>query len=688
MKRVAVLCVLVLMPLAGSAEAQEKPFAQVLDELLPGIGAANIADRQGPQQQFQDICLALGAPGKEAHRAEACKVMADKLGPETPKPARIWLLKQLEFIGRAECVEAVGKLLDEKDAELFDWARRALEHNPAREANAPLLAKLQAADSAKRRVALLNSLGARADQASTAAVAGFLADQDAAVVAAAANALGKIASPEAAAALEAARAKVPAALQPALADAHLRCADRLLAQGKAEQAAAVYAKLAAPDQPRPIRLAALAGQLHASGDHAAPLVMKLLASEDADARAIAAGQIAAAATAVGIRTFAAEFAKLPPAGQVLLLGGLVARGDKAALPIALAAAQSTNLEVKLAGYQALGRLGDASVVPLLLEAVFAGTEASGPARESLQTLSSPGTDEAILAAMQGKDGTQRGTLIEILQARRTASAAPVLLQQAQDADAGVRGRAIRALGNVAEPKYLPDMIALLLRTEKGPQRDDVEKAIMLIANRINEEDRRAESILAALRGASDADRCVLLPVLGRIGGKPALEPILAAIASSNRDVKDAGVRGLCNWPDAGVADELSRLAQNAPEESHRLWALRALIRVIGLDLSRPPKETLALFQKAMQLAWRDEERRLILSRVGVARCAETMRWVVPYLENDALAKDASQAVIELAHRRELMGPNQAEFTAALKKVIEVCKDQELVARAKRIIEGQ
>lgn len=688
MKRLSVLTIAMAGVLAATASlpAQEQSFQQLLDQLLPGMGAAAIPERQAPQQKFQDACFQLCTPGKEARRAEACKLIAARLGPATAKPARIWLLKQLEFIGRSECVDALARLLDDADAEIFDWARRALEHNPSPEANAALLAGLAKAADAKHRLALVNSLGARRDPASVDAVAKVLDDKDSAVAAAAANALGKIGGEKATALLEAARAKAPAALRSSMADACLRCADGLFAQGKAEQAAAIYARLAVPEEPRPVRLAALQGQLHASGEQAAGLIVKLLASTDADARAIAAGQVCNVAGAGAIATFAAEFSQVPTAGQRLLLGALAARGDKAAMPVALAATKSQDLQVRLAGYRALGRLGDVSAVPTLIEAVLAGGDASGPARESLQVVSGPGTDEAIIAALKGKEANARATLIEVLDARRTSAAAPLLLEQARDAAASVRSRVVRALGHVAEPQHMPGMIALLLKSEKD-QRDELEKAIVSIAKRVPDEGKRVEALLAALAGASDADRCLLLPVLGRIGGKAAAAAIVAARKSTSADVQDAGVRALCNWPDAGVADELVEIVKDSPRETHRLSALRAYIRVIALDLTRKPEKTLALFQNAMQMAWRDEEKRLILGRVSVARCMETLRWVLPYLDNAALAKEASQAVVELAHRYELITPNRPTFMAALKKVTEVCKDQGLVDRAKRIMEG-
>jgi HEAT repeat protein len=671
---------------ATTAWGQEKSFQQVLDESLPGIGATNIPDRQAPQQQLQDACFQLCTAGKEAQRADACKRMTAKLGPETAKPARLWLLKQLEFIGRAECVDAVARLLDDKDAEIFDWARRALENNPAVEANAPLLAKLQSVECPKRRLALVNSLGQRRDQASVDVLAKYLTSNDKAIALAAANALGKIGGDKAAARLDAACPMASKPLRLAIADAYLRCADQLLAQGKADQAVAIYVKLLSAEE-RPLRLAALAGQLNTASDQMVSMIVKLLASDNADARAVAAAQLVKIRLPEAMGTLPAEFLELPAAGQVLLVGGLAARGDKVAQPLAVMAAKSQDAAVKLAGYRALGKLGDASTVPLLLEAVFASSDVSGPARESLLVVFGPGVDEAIVAAFQGKDAKVRSTLIDIVDARRTSAATPVLLEQAKAADAGIRSRAVRTLGNVAEPKYIPDMIAILLKTPKGSQRDDLEKAIMFVAGRISDEDHRAEPVLAAARGASEAERCLLLPVAGRIGGKAALEAILTAIKSDSGEIQDAGVRALCNWPDASVADELARLATTSSQETHRIWALRAYIRVIGLDQKRQAKKTLALFQKAMEMATRDDERRLVLSRSPAARCVETMRWALPYLDNEKLTTDASRAVVELAHRRELLEPNRAEFVAALKRVTEVCKDRGLVDRANRILQG-
>lgn len=260
-------CLALMCTMAGASIglAQDKGLKETLDELLPGMSAEKIPDRKGPQQQWQEICFQAGAPGNEAKRAEVCQLMAERIGSDTPRPARIWLLAQLERIGRGECVDAVAEALDDKDAHVCDGARRALTNNPAPEANAKLLAKLQGTGDNRLKIGLLNSLGYRADAASVAAVGKELTNQDQGIAAAAARALGKIATADAAKALAGARTNAKGDLRFRVTDSYLLCADNLVKQGKAKEAAAIYRELSKPDEAKSIRLAAVQGLLKAAG---------------------------------------------------------------------------------------------------------------------------------------------------------------------------------------------------------------------------------------------------------------------------------------------------------------------------------------------------------------------------------------------------------------------------------------
>src|SRR5262249_13445262 len=155
----------------------------------------------------------------------------------------------------------------------------------------------------------------------------------------------------------------------ALADAWLRCADRRLAEGKGAEAAAIYLALNQAEQPRAIRLAALRGTLRTAGDQAGKLVLDGFTGKDAAAQAVATGALADVGPDA-LKAVAAGLNRLPAKAQVAVLGALAARGDRAYAATALAAEKSKDEKVQRAGLLALGRLGDATVVPLLVETLF------------------------------------------------------------------------------------------------------------------------------------------------------------------------------------------------------------------------------------------------------------------------------------------------------------------------------
>ncbi|MGA2501067.1 MAG: hypothetical protein ABSH20_25295 [Tepidisphaeraceae bacterium] len=102
---------------------------------------------------------------------------------------------------------------------------------------------------------------------------------------------------------------------------------------------------------------------------------------------------------------------------------------------------------------------------------------------------------------------------------------------------------------------------------------------MLVCQQISDPAKRAEPVLAEIGKTAGADKAALLPLVGRIGGPQALTIIVSAMESSDPKLYEAGLRGLCNWPDASVARQLLGLAEGAKDPMHRVWALRALVRV-------------------------------------------------------------------------------------------------------------
>jgi HEAT repeat protein len=426
-------------------------------------------------------------------------------------------------------------------------------------------------------------------------------------------------------------------------------------------------------------------------DELVAFVVQLLNDKDKDMRALGLEQVRTEAPGQeATRQFAALLPQLPPEVQAALISALAARGDavaRSAIVDLLTA--SGNEPVRLAAIDALGYLGEPSDAQRLLLLLSKGSLAEqAAARTSLGRLPGQAVSRTIADELKRSPPPLKVTLFEILTTRRASDTAADILPQAIDADPSVRSAAMAALGQLAEPEHVAGMVQGILAAERGRERDAAERAVMLVCTRIEDAGQQARPLLAAMNALDAADRTVLLPALGRVGGPDALQVVKSALASRDSRLREAGVRALCNWPNASVASELTALTQTAEHPAHRTAALRALIRVAPLPDGRTDGEKLELLKKAIALCTADDERMLALQRAPAIRIPETLRFLIPYLDQPAYAQQACQSVVELAHHRTLRDANKAEFDQALDKVIQTSQDATVIDRAQRYKKGQ
>jgi len=191
---------------------------------------------------------------------EAARLVAVLKSSEATHKQKVDACRGLAVIGTKDAVPTLGALLD--DEKLSHMARYALEPIPDPSVDAALR---EALGRLKGRllVGVVGSIGVRRDTQAVPALIKLLDDPDAGVAAAAARSLGRIATPEAVAALTARLPKAKGPLKLAVADACLGCAEALLARKKNSEAAALYQAVAKAELPKHLRVAALQGALKA-----------------------------------------------------------------------------------------------------------------------------------------------------------------------------------------------------------------------------------------------------------------------------------------------------------------------------------------------------------------------------------------------------------------------------------------
>ena len=572
------------------------------------------------------------------------------------------------------------------DQATSDMARYALERIPGEAVDKALRKALPKA-TGKAKVGIINTLGVRGDLKAVAALGKLIRNADPMIAAASVGALGRIGGSKATEVLSKAKGQTSGKLRQLVLDAYLKCADQLAAEGKKEQALAIYEQLYTSNESEPIRSAALRGMVTTTTtDKAIRTVRIALRGKDQAMQTTAITLIREIPGTKIIKRVTAELPKLSAASQVQLLSALADRGDPIALPPVVKAAKSSEESVRIAAFIAMGALGNASNVSQLAhEAAKKKGAEQEAARQSLYRLRGPKVDKTILALIKRAHPRAKVELIRSIERRRIYAGTEVLFKTAKNVDTKVSVESIKVLKAVAEPKHLPKLVELLIKVKKEAERKEAEKTVVAVSRKITDSDRQAEAVLAALPGVKKIKaRCSLLSVLGKIGDINGLGVLRDALKDRNEEVQAAAIRALSDWPDSEPIADLLKAAQTSDNKTHQVLALRGLIRLIGLDSARPAEETIKLYSQAMELASQVSEKKTILSGLAKLKTFAALQMTATYLEDKDLQQEAEFAVIKIA--QNTVESNTQQTRTVLNKVLQITENDSVRKQAQQIID--
>lgn len=481
------------------AAAGDDPF----DALRNYTYGDNRAVLQALQQRVND-----SRSGTAARQDTEARLLG-VLDSDATQDAKEFVCAQLRVVGTAHSVPTLAALLDGED--LAFAARAALERIPAAEAGQALLDALPKT-TGPQRIGLIASLGNRRERSAVQTLTECLNDPEMGVREAAALALAEIANTGARDALiQAAEALPGQTYNRAL----LRCAARLREDGDADQAASLYDQLYRSDGPAAMRAAGLTGLLACRPDTAPDLLADALTSDTPKVRRAAIETLRRGLPGAKVTEAAgAALSRLPREDQVLLINALAQRGDRAAYPAVLLAADSAGTHA--AALRALGALGAYRDVPLLVRCVAEGDE---PAREAalhaLAHLRDPHADREVLEAVSGAEPATAAALIEVLASRAATQMYPELMQLAEAGPGPVvQAAAGRAAGALAPPQDLVKLIDLFIRS-RPEAADGIADGLWQMLRRAPDLNSALKTLDAAANGAPGEKAETLRAIAGR-----------------------------------------------------------------------------------------------------------------------------------------------------------------------------
>jgi len=187
-----------------------------------------------------------------------------------------------------------------------------------------------------------------------------------------------------------------------------------------------------------------------------------------------------------------------------------------------------------------------------------------------------------------------------------------------------------------------------------------------------------DAFCAAQAKAPAGVKPALLRLLRSAGGAKALKTVRAAASDSNAEVKDTALRALCDWPTADALPDVAELAKKPPSPTIKILALRGYIR-LAVQQNSPAAKKLAALKAALDLAKRDEEKRLVLSALGNVPLPGSLALVTPFLDNRALKEEACLAAVAIAER--IVHTHSRQVAQAMQQVAKTTRNRKLAARA-------
>jgi HEAT repeat protein len=606
--------------LAGGCAAQT-------DSLLEKIATYQYGQSREPLEQF-------GAQVRAANPAQLKSIEAQLLrllDSKATAAGKNFAFRQLSLFGSEASVPVLARGLTKP--EQAEMAFYALSRIPGA-ASTDALRQSVARTSGNLRIGIVNTLGQRRDVKSIAALRPLLASTDGAGEAAA-LALGEIGTPAAFDALKPGRIKFP--------DAYLHGAVRLAESGQQGGAIRAYRELLESDVADRVRIAALGGLAAADGRNSIAALSGGLDSKSLLVQSAAIRFLSAIPGQDVTALLVERFPKLSAAGQAALLTALAERGDTAARPLFVEAANSGSTEIRLAGLTGLGRLGDGSVISLLASKAASSEKAEqAAARSALYMLNAPGVDRAVVERIGASNGKEKVELIAAAGERSISSSADVLIQTVRDSDPEVHREALRALRNVAGAGHVPALVKLLEDAPSAPDRRETAQTLAAVLKRSDA--ASAAPVIESYKATSAMPaRLALMEVMGQTSTEAALPLLRAALGDASTEVARAAILALSEWSTPAPMADLLASAKARTSPALTVLALRGYLKLMALPSERTSVESARLLGDAMQLAGQPAEKRAVLAMLPSFPSKESLALAQAAMKDESIAKEAKIA---------------------------------------------
>ncbi len=502
-----------------------------LDKILTAVAAYRYGQETQHLNALADyVRIGLAQP-------ETLKQCEEKLikflESDAPIDAKQFVCRQLQVIGTEQSAPVLSRLVE--NATTHDMARYAMEKIPGKKVDRAFI-DLLASTNGKIKIGVIASIGQRRQAEAALLLAPMLHDPDVSIAQAAAAALGSIADERSAGILLAALADESGdTRRMLLEDASLRCAEKLVSQGKRDAALKIYKKLQANGASPRTRAAAsggLSAQTVKSADASADertgdvsivyLLAKRAASTAGDEQKTARRSLYYLEGADVDRNIILHLiAQRDPPMQQELLQAISQRRISPARRVTIGKAKYGQPGVRRQAIETLKTIGIPEDLPELVD-ILAKTTTPEERKEAENTIAAvaakiPGQENRPAAVQEAlpaeQDINMRCSFTRILGKIGCNASLPYLRAALKDENEEIRDAAVRAMADWPEPAAEDDLLQIAVTAKERVHHVlAMQGYIRLIqANKYRQPEGAVRCLKAALQAArrSEEKRAVL-----------------------------------------------------------------------------------------------------------------------------------------------------------------------------------
>jgi HEAT repeat protein len=639
----------------GDLSSEDRAVREAAAEELASLGleavkplARRVAGEDGTaaagaRLALEKLAHRASAPGKESIRPAVAAALLSEVSGPYPAKHRQWLLRMVALAAGEECLAGLSKLLGDPD--VAEMAVFALSRIPG---DASLHAMAKAIDEAppELKVALVQAIAGRGEPALTPVLMDLVENIHPGVRRAALEGSGDAPGIEPVSLLKK-EAFLAAGWESAMArDAYLDLAENLASSGRRDLALSMYEIMFRNGPGVQDRCAGLRGWVEAGAWDVVPVLAELIETGPPALSAVAVELLEERPGVDATRAMVDALAQAPAPLRIKLIRALGRRGDSRALPALAETVDSAYEAIQVAALEALCDLDDPEGAPAMIRAVIGGSdEVRSAAERGLCRITGEEATDAVIRAVKEDPRAGKAGLVKILGVRRDQRAYPALRAALEDPESDVRLAAVQALGYMDSAGAAESLIPLLAYGDER-ERDDAKAALARMRGR-----EATSALIDAFEGAPDMTRAGIVTALGRRKDASLGEFFREASTDPCLDVAAAALDAMGRLQDPSLVPRLLEAAKSEwPEE--RAAAVRAYVMVGEGVAPEDRTRALKIYQEALELSDRDDERVLALSRLGNLDDPDALPVIRPYLAegSERVKKAAADAASPLAMR--------------------------------------